>query len=209
MTTSNKALVLIADYGMGNLGSLANIIKRVGGNAEICSDPDRIARAEKLILPGVGAFDHGMRALILSGLLAPLEEAVLRKQVPVLGVCLGMQLMLEASEEGQMPGLGWIDGHVSRFPSDVAAPRVPHMGWNAVVPIRENRLLPLESGSRRFYFVHSYKVQCNNSSDVLAVSTYGQEFCSVFQKENIYGVQFHPEKSHAYGMEMFKRFLEL
>jgi glutamine amidotransferase len=209
MSPTSGTAILIADYGMGNLGSIVNMFKKVGGKAEICSDPARIAAADKLVLPGVGAFDHGMRGLQASGLRGSLEEAILRRGVPVLGVCLGMQMMLEGSEEGLIPGLGWIAGRVTRLPSGMGFPRVPHMGWNTVRPIRENKLLPANEVAQRFYFVHSYKVQCEDPSDVLAVTEYGEEFCSAFSRGNIYGVQFHPEKSHAYGMAIFKRFLEL
>ena len=209
MSTAKEKTVLIANYGMGNLASIVNMFKKVGGHAEICADQARIAAAEKLVLPGVGAFDHGMRSIQASGLREPLEEAVLRRGVPVLGVCLGMQLMLEASEEGQLSGLGWIAGRAARFPGGTGYPRVPHMGWNSVRPVRNNPLLPPAEVAQRFYFVHSYKVECADPADVLAVTEYGQEFCSAFSHGNIYGVQFHPEKSHAYGMAMFKRFLEL
>jgi len=209
MSAASEKVILIANYGMGNLGSIVNMFKKVGCRAEICADPARIAVADKLVLPGVGAFDHGMRSLQASGLREPLEEAALRRGTPVLGVCLGMQLMLEASQEGQLSGLGWIAGRAARFPGGTGCPRVPHMGWNGVRPVRDNPLLPPAEAAQRFYFVHSYKVECADPADVLAVTEYGQEFCSAFARGNIYGVQFHPEKSHAYGMKMFKRFLEL
>jgi glutamine amidotransferase len=210
MNTKIDKAILIANYGIGNLGSIVNMFKKVGGKAEICDDPLRIAEAEKLVLPGVGAFDHGMRGLQDSGLRESLEEAVLRRGTPVLGVCLGMQLMLEASEEGNMRGLGWIAGRATRFSGGSGGyPRVPHMGWNSVRPVRDNSLLPLGEAAQRFYFVHSYKVECADPQDLLAVTDYGGEFCAALARGNIYGVQFHPEKSHAYGMAMFKRFLEL
>ncbi|WP_281661972.1 imidazole glycerol phosphate synthase subunit HisH [Microvirgula aerodenitrificans] len=209
MSTASEKTILIANYGMGNLGSIVNMFKKVGGKAEICDDPTRIAAADKLVLPGVGAFDHGMRMLHASGLRESLEEAVFRRCTPVLGVCLGMQLMLDSSEEGQLSGLGWIAGRVARFPGGTGCLRVPHMGWNGVRPVRDNLLLPQGEAAQRFYFVHSYKVECADPQNVLAVTEYGQEFCSAFARDNIYGVQFHPEKSHVYGMAMFKRFLEL
>lgn len=209
MSQTSERIILIADYGMGNMGSIVNMFKKVGGKAEICSDPERIAVAAKLVLPGVGAFDHGMLGLQASGLREPLEEAILRRNAPVLGICLGMQMMLESSEEGHIPGLGWISGRVARIPSGTDCLRVPHMGWNTVLPVRDNPLLPANEGAQRFYFVHSYKVECADPLDVLGVTEYGGEFCSAFSRGNIYGVQFHPEKSHAYGMAMFKRFLDL
>lgn len=209
MTEREKKRVVIANYGMGNLGSIANMIKKIGGEAEICDSPDHIARAEKLILPGVGAFDHGMRSLEEAGMQDALQKAALNRRIPVLGVCLGMQLMLASSEEGSRAGLGWIAGRAKRFPSGSDCPRVPHMGWNSVQPVRDNPLLPQSPERQRFYFVHSYMVECENASDVLGISHYGQDFCSAFGRENIFGVQFHPEKSHAYGMAMFKRFLDL
>jgi glutamine amidotransferase len=203
-------MILIANYGMGNLGSIANMIKKVGGKAEITSDADRIAQADKIILPGVGAFDHGMTGLKQSGLLDSLSVAVLQRGVPVLGVCLGMQLMLESSEEGNEPGLGWIAGRATRFPQVQSSLKVPHMGWNVAVAVKDNPLLDMAPEvPQRYYFVHSYKVECTDPSDELAVSEYGVRFCSAFARENIYGVQFHPEKSHIYGMSLFRRFVEL
>jgi imidazole glycerol-phosphate synthase subunit HisH len=201
--------VVIANYGVGNLGSIANMIKKIGGRGEISADPSRIAEAAKLILPGVGAFDHGMRCLQQSGLREALDFAALSRKIPVLGVCLGMQLMLSSSEEGSLDGLGWIAGRATRFQSGLEAPKVPHMGWNAVRSLRENLLLPFGGEAQRFYFVHSYRAQCTNPEDVLGLTEYGREFCSAFAKENIYGVQFHPEKSHFYGMALFKRFLQI
>lgn len=209
MTDDKKDKILIANYGMGNLGSIANMIRKIGGEAEICDAPERIASAEKLILPGVGAFDHGMRSLKKAGMQDALCEAALKRGVPVLGVCLGMQLMLESSEEGHEFGLGWIGGRAKRFPTGGDHPRVPHMGWNSVRSVRDAPLLPLNLDKQRFYFVHSYMVECEEQSDILGISHYGQDFCSAFGRGNIFGVQFHPEKSHAYGMALFKRFLEL
>ncbi|EAR23507.1 imidazole glycerol phosphate synthase subunit HisH [Nitrococcus mobilis] len=200
----------IVDFGMGNLGSIANMIKKVGGKPMVTSDPERIAAAEKLILPGVGAFDHGMRSLEALGLVSALEQAVRQHKAPILGVCLGMQLMLDASEEGAIAGLGWVSGKARRFPGDKPVLKVPHMGWNGVRAVKLNPLLELNAAERpRFYFVHSYKVECASKEDVLAVSSYGVEFCSAFQRENIFGVQFHPEKSHIFGMRLFQNFLEL
>lgn len=209
MTENKKKRVVIANYGMGNLGSIANMIKKIGGEAEICSSPDRIAEAERLILPGVGAFDHGMRSLEEAGMKEALCEAALQRRVPVLGVCLGMQLMLASSEEGNRAGLSWINGRAKRFPSGSDCPRVPHMGWNSVRSVGDNPVLPQSPEKPRFYFVHSYFAVCEDASDILGMSHYGMDFCSAFGRDNIFGVQFHPEKSHAFGMALFRRFLDL
>lgn len=201
--------MIIVDYGMGNLGSILNMIKKLGGKPTLTSDPAVVAVAEKLVLPGVGAFDHGISGLHERGLSKALTVAVERGSA-VLGICLGMQLMLDASEEGRLPGLGWIPGRARRFPEQQGGLKVPHMGWNVVTPCKENPLLratPEEPA--RFYFVHSYKVECDEPGDVLAVTDYGDRFCSAFQRGKIFGVQFHPEKSHVFGMALFRNFLEL
>lgn len=202
-------MILIADYGIGNVGSIANMIRKIGGKAEVSAIPERIAEAEKLILPGVGAFDHGMRSLQKANLIKPLTIAALERKVPILGICLGMQLMLDGSEEGIELGLGWINGRVTRLKSETHALKIPHMGWNVAQTVKQNPLLPAQDTPQRFYFVHSYKVECANISDEMASTNYGAPFCSAFMRANIFGVQFHPEKSHAFGMALFRRFVEL
>jgi glutamine amidotransferase len=203
-------MITVVDYQMGNMGSIAKMIAKVGGKAQVTSEPSVLQKADKLILPGVGHFDGGMANLTALGLAPVLDELVLRRRVPVLGICLGMQLMCRFSDEGQRDGLGWIDASVRRF--DAAARpgrKVPHMGWNVASPVRESRLFdtaPCEP--QRFYFVHSYYADCHDPADVLAVTNFDGEFCSAFLHDNICGVQFHPEKSHAFGMELFRRFLE-
>lgn len=201
-------MITIVDYGMGNLGSIRNMLKKIGFESEITADPQSVLHARKLILPGVGAFDAGMESLDRSGLRQALNTRVLVDKTPVLGICLGMQLMTTASEEGQLPGLGWIDAKALRFEPSPAAPKVPHMGWNLVKPARPSALvdgLPAES---RFYFVHSYHVACTHPDDVLLSTVYGLTFHSGFQRENVWGVQFHPEKSHKFGMQLLRNFAE-
>ena len=204
--------VTIVDYGMANVGSIVNMIKKAGGTADVSSDPAAIAAASRLILPGVGAFDAGMIRLNERGLVEPLRRKALEERVPVLGICLGMQLLSGGSEEGVLPGLGWIDARTRRldFAGLSTPPRVPHMGWN-VVTVRRPNLLLLENleDPWRFYFVHSYHVVCAREQDVLCTTSYGAPFTSAVASGNIYGVQFHPEKSHAYGMKLLGRFLEL
>ena len=203
-------VILIIDYQVGNLGSIANIVRKIGGGAPVVSaDPAEIARASKLILPGVGAFDHGARRLREAGLERPLREAVLERKVPILGICLGMQLMTSGSEEGTETGLGWIGGHVVRFGSGIPhwSLRVPHMGWNTVTVRSADPLFSEMYAEPRFYFVHSYHVLCSDQRLVTATSHYGHEFVSAFRSGNIYGVQFHPEKSHKFGMRLLDNFL--
>jgi len=203
--------IIIVDYGLGNLNSVANMIKHVGGRCEISSDLEVIENAEKLLLPGVGAFDRGMSKLSSSGIKEVLNKVVLQKRIPILGICLGMQLMTHRSEEGELNGLGWIDAEVKKFvfPNDSNL-KIPHMGWNKVAVNKENLLTSTEEDAeKRFYFVHSYYVHAKNPEDIMCTTQYGHEFCSAFSYENIMGVQFHPEKSHRFGMEMMKKFIQI
>lgn len=201
--------IVIVDYSLGNTGSILNMLKRVGVEAVISSDPDVIGQADKLVLPGVGSFDQGMANLLSLGLISVLREKVLTQSIPILGICLGMQLMTRSSEEGSNPGLGWINGRTVRFRHELNTNfKIPHMGWNKVVPRKESVLLNDLGDDARFYFVHSYHVFCDEQVDVLAVTNYGYEFVSAFQHGNVFGVQFHPEKSHKYGMKLLKNFVE-
>lgn len=202
-------MIVIVDYGMGNLGSVANMIKAVGGEAIISSKVEDIHRAKKLILPGVGAFDKGMINIRSLQLELPLTRKVLEEKVPVLGICLGMQLLTNSSEEGQEKGLGWIPGETIRFrfsDNETRHLKIPHIGWNSVVINRENLLLEQAKEERRFYFVHSYHVVCANERDAIMTTHYGYDFTSAVQRENIYGVQFHPEKSHKFGKMIMRNF---
>jgi len=207
-------MISIIDCGIGNLGSVKNMLKHIGAKSQIISSVEDVAQADKLILPGVGSWDNGALKLKESGLLDALNQRVLKDKVPILGICLGMQLLLEASEEGSLPGLSWIPGQVRRFSfsslqNNSRRMRIPHMGWN-VVNARQDSLLTREfDGETRFYFVHSYHASDVQEKHKLMTCNYGYEFVSAVHKENIWGVQFHPEKSHRFGMKLMKSFAEL
>ncbi|MGY2196681.1 MULTISPECIES: imidazole glycerol phosphate synthase subunit HisH [Pseudomonas] len=201
--------ISVIDYGCGNLASVVNMIQHVGAEAQIIRSPEQLADAGKLILPGVGAFDHCMGNLRDAGWVDPLKQAVFEHYVPIMGICLGMQLLTRGSEEGQLPGLGWIDATARRFRPEGAVLKVPHMGWNEVHQVRADILLPPSENPRRFYFVHSYRVECSDPADVLLQCEYGETFVAAFRRANIWGFQFHPEKSHRFGMELFRHFLEV
>jgi glutamine amidotransferase len=202
-------MISVIDYGAGNVGSVIRMIEKVGGKAQRVSTARELDAAQIAILPGVGAFDYGMAQLAEKGLVEALNEAALVRKIPILGICLGMQLMCKRSDEGVMPGLGWIDADVKKFEFDQATRLpIPHMGWNTLEIARQNGLLNNELERTRYYFVHSYAVSCNNPEDVIATTHYGDSFVSAFARENLFGAQFHPEKSHRFGMAMVKNFLE-
>jgi glutamine amidotransferase len=202
--------IAIVNYGVGNLGSILNIMRKIGFESYVCDSPDDIDKADKLILPGVGAFDSGMEQLNRSGFVPVLNDMVLIQKRPVLGICLGMQIMTSGSQEGALPGLNWIHGSTQKFSFDVEAKlRVPHMGWNSVYVQKESSLFEPNDPENRFYFVHSYHVVCNDENDIVTTTPYGINFTSSFHKDNIYGVQFHPEKSHRFGFQLLKKFAEL
>ncbi|SNB45055.1 imidazole glycerol phosphate synthase subunit HisH [Geobacter sp. DSM 9736] len=203
-------MITIIDYGMGNLGSIRNMLKKIGAESRISGDPSVVAESDKLILPGVGSFDAGIRNLSNSGLMQVLSERVTERKVPVLGICLGMQLMTRKSEEGTLPGLGWVDAETVRFsPPAGSTLKVPHMGWNTVTAAKESPLFSGAEPEERFYFVHSYYVRCLNREDVLLTAEHGQEFDAGFCCGNVAGVQFHPEKSHKFGMRFLRNFVEV
>lgn len=202
-------MVTIIDYGMGNLGSVANMIKRIGHQSEITSDISSILSAKKIILPGVGNFDKAMQNIKSLGLYDIIKEKAINKKTPFLGICLGMQLLCRKSEEGDNPGLGLIDAEVKRFSfNEGQKQKIPHMGWNMVKLHKENLLFLNMYEYPRFYFVHSYHVVCNELNDVLTTTHYGYDFHSSFAHSNIIGVQFHPEKSHKFGILLLKNFVE-
>lgn len=203
-------MITIIDYGMGNLGSIQNMLRRLGVDAEITSDIELIRKAKKLILPGVGAFDKAMMNLENRDLISVLNEQVLKKRIPLLGICLGMQLLTKGSEEGELNGLGWIDAETLRFNfSPEMKLRVPHMGWNTLTVQQKSCLFQQMYEEPRFYFVHSYYVKCKSRESILATTQYGIDFASGITQDNIYGLQFHPEKSHKFGMQVLKNFTEL
>lgn len=200
-------MIKIIDYGAGNIGSITNMLLRLGLECEVTNDPEKIKMATKLILPGVGKFDYGMSKLKESGLIEILHEKVLVEQVPILGICLGAQLMTKSSQEGTMPGLSWFDAEVLKFKNESL--RIPHMGWNSIHACIEDRLTTNLTDKARFYFVHSYYIHSNNQDEIMFTSIYGHEFVAGLKKNNIYAVQFHPEKSHKFGIQLFENFLSI
>ncbi len=204
-------MLVIVDYGMGNLGSVKNMLKKVGEESLISSKKEDIKSATKLLLPGVGSFDNAMKNLQKLDLIELIKEKVLVDKTPIMGICLGMQLLTKGSQEGKLEGFGFIDAEAKRFDfEDIKEDLpIPHMGWNRVDVQKESKLYRDNNHkNRRFYFVHSYAVTCKNKEDVLSLTTYGYDFVSGFEKDNIIGCQFHPEKSHRYGMALFKNFVE-
>jgi glutamine amidotransferase len=203
-------MIKILDYGMGNCGSFKNMLRYLGVESEIVDSPELLLDAEAIILPGVGAFDNGVKKL--QRFRSVLEDLVIVQKVPFLGICLGMQLLFESSEEGELKGMDWISGYVRKFNFDhIALTKrlaIPHMGWNEVHYTDSVVLNKKLEVSPRFYFVHSYHVECKERNNILATASYGYEFTCAVQKENIFGVQFHPEKSHKFGKEFFKSFLD-
>ena len=201
-------MITIVDYDMGNSRSVVNMLQRIGFKAEITRDHKKLESAEKLILPGVGSFDTAMKNLEHFELKELLDRKALIEKVPFLGICLGMQILTNSSEEGNLSGLGWIKGSASKFKSDNDI-KVPHMGWNYIQPSSNSRLCKNLEDNSRFYFVHSYYVQVDEEEHSSMKTKYSLEFDSGIEKDNIFGVQFHPEKSHKFGMQILKNFAEL
>jgi imidazole glycerol-phosphate synthase subunit HisH len=203
-------MIAVVSYGVSNVGSMLSMLRKIGAQAEPVSDPAGLARAERIILPGVGAFDQGMAALRRLGLADAIRQRVMRDGVPILGVCLGMQLLGEGSEEGDGEGLGMIGGRCVRFQSMAGAQiKVPHMGWNVLTSRRESPLLAGLDARARFYFVHSYHLVCADPADVLATATHGVAFTAMVERGNVRGAQFHPEKSHRFGMTLLANFAKV
>lgn len=206
----NNDVITIIDYGAGNIGSIVNMVNRMGGESKVTTLASDLIEAKKIILPGVGNFDFGMKKLNESGFIETLEKKVLNDKVPILGICLGAQMMCKNSEEGNLKGFGWFDANVKKFDFENQNElRIPHMGWNYIENKKENLITEGLAEKSKFYFVHSYYISSNNPSEILLETNYGLPFVSALQKENIYAVQFHPEKSHKFGMQLFKNFINL
>jgi glutamine amidotransferase len=204
-------MIAIVDYGLGNIGAFVNVYNKANIKVVVAKTADELKGARKLVLPGVGHFDHAMELLQHSGMRDTLDRLVLDDKVPVIGICVGMQILARTSEEGSLPGLGWIDADVKAFKSWEAARNMPlpHMGWNDVRPHNSSPLFAGLETDARFYFLHSYYVSCGRQDDVLATCDYGAEFSCAVRHANVYGVQFHPEKGHSFGNRLLKNFAEL
>lgn len=204
-------MIAIIDYGLGNIRAFTNIYRQLDIPVKIARKVEDLTDVSKVILPGVGAFDHAMEQLEQSGMRQQLDELVIQNKVPVVGICVGMQMLAHSSDEGKLPGLGWIDASVKKF--DVSkinwSTHLPHMGWNDVNPVKENGILKGLEKDAKFYFLHSYYFHCNDPLNTIATTDYGIEFSCAVNKNNIYGVQFHPEKSHQYGIQLLKNFAKL
>jgi glutamine amidotransferase len=204
-------MITIIDYGLGNIRAFVNLYERLNVQTKIARFPGDLNSATKLILPGVGAFDYAMTLLNQSGMREELERQVMQDGVPVLGICVGMQILAKSSEEGVLPGLEWIDGRVRLFDASKIPfkTRLPHMGWNTIKPVRENPLLDGLNEESRFYFLHSYYFECADETETIATAEYGLRYACAVNRKNVYGVQFHPEKSHANGIRLLHNFARL
>lgn len=204
-------MIHVVDYGLGNVQAFLTLFKRLGFETVRAKTAADLTGASKIILPGVGAFDHAIELLDQSGMRPSLETLVLQDKVPVLGICVGMQILASSSDEGQLPGLGWVPGKVRAFCANEqsASLPLPHMGWNDVQPKPGSRLFAGLESDARFYFLHSYFFECEAPSNAAAVASYGLDFSCAVSAGNVYGVQFHPEKSHHFGAQLLKNFAEL
>jgi len=203
-------MIAIIDYGVGNLASIKNMIKKAGFESVLAADLDSVEKADKIILPGIGAFDHCMKQFNDSGLRPLVTKKVKEQKIPLLGICVGLQMLMESSEEGTEPGLGWVAGRTVKFKKEsLGNLKIPHMGWTDVQVARQTSLTEGLGDQPRFYFVHSYYVQPEDKSDIMLTASYGYEFTAAVNRENIYGAQFHPEKSHKFGMKLLENFSRL
>jgi glutamine amidotransferase len=204
-------MITLIDYGVGNIFAFQNVYKRLDIPTKIAKTSKDLADAEKLILPGVGSFDYAMNQLNNSGMREKLDELVIEKKVPVIGICVGMQMMGNRSDEGKLEGLKWIDSEILKFDENLIQQRtkLPHMGWNDVIPVKPHPLFKNLDDKAIFYFLHSFYFKCNNSNDIIANSDYGITFSAAVNSLNIYGIQFHPEKSHQYGEKLLHNFANL
>tara|TARA_B110000211_G_C14093037_1_gene560504 strand:- start:2596 stop:3210 length:615 start_codon:yes stop_codon:yes gene_type:complete len=204
-------MIAIIDYGSGNIQAIKNIYKKLKIECKFVSEPTQLIDVDKIILPGVGAFDEAMTQLNESGMREVLDLMVLEQKIPVLGVCVGMQIMAASSDEGKLDGLGWFDAQVKLFDENIIKhkPKLPHMGWNEIQPKSEHPIFTSIDVEKGFYFLHSYYFECHEDKDILASTFYGDIFDCAVNKGNIFGFQFHPEKSHSNGINLFKNFAEL
>jgi imidazole glycerol-phosphate synthase subunit HisH len=204
-------MITIVNYGVGNINAFLNIYKKQGLSLKIATTAEELSEATKIILPGVGSFDQVMTRLNESGMRPAIDIKVLEEGVPLIGICVGMQMLAQSSEEGILPGLGYVDAAVRKFDVSKMIKKLdlPHMGWNDVVPARGSKLFYKLEGKPLFYFLHSYYFDCNIKEDSIATADYGGEFVCAINHKNIYGVQFHPEKSHQYGIQLLKNFSDL
>lgn len=204
-------MIAIIDYGSGNIQAIKNIYKKLKIKCKFVSEPSQLDGVNKIILPGVGAFDEAMTQLNESGLREVLDLMVLEQKIPVLGVCVGMQIMATSSDEGELDGLGWFNAQVKLFDEHIInhKPKLPHMGWNEIQTMSDHSIFTSIDTEKGYYFLHSYYFECHDEKDVLATTNYGEVFHCAVNKGNIYGFQFHPEKSHSNGINLFKNFAEL
>ena len=204
-------MIAIIDYGVGNIKAFSNIYKQLGLEVKVARAASDLEGSNKLILPGVGHFDYAIKQFTESGMREAAEKMVMNDKVPVIGICVGMQMLAKSSDEGKLPGLGWMDATVKKFDSSLLhqKTRLPHMGWNDVTPVAKNRLLVGLESEARFYFLHSYYFDCHNPADTIATANYGIEFSCIVNHDNIFGVQCHPEKSHHFGIQLLKNFATL
>lgn len=204
-------MITIIDYGLGNIKAFVNVYERLNVSVSIAKTEDDLKASTKIILPGVGTFDHAMRKLNNSGMRETIDYLVLEQKLPILGICVGMQILSRSSEEGKLPGLGWINGTVKKFNSSGLDSKIqlPHMGWNTIHSNKSNPLLINLNRDSRFYFLHSYYFRCDSQHDTIASTEYSIRFASAINNKNIYGVQFHPEKSHQWGIQLLKNFANI
>ena len=200
-------MIVIIDLNLGNVGAIKNMLKKIGVNSKVSNKKNDILSATKLILPGVGSFDTGMINIKKKGILNCIEKKVREEFIPILGICLGMQMMLQRSDEGKQEGLGWINGEVKKFRLNEL--KVPHMGWNNINVINESKFTDNLDSNSKFYFVHSYYASLNNPDDIVSKSKYGLDFTWAINHKNFYGVQFHPEKSHKFGIALLNNISKL
>lgn len=204
-------MITIIDYGLGNVMAFLNVYTRLNVPVSVATSVKDLGHATKLILPGVGSFDYAIQKFDQSGMRQAVERLVLQEDMPVLGICVGMQMLAASSEEGSLPGLGWIGGKVKKFNLSTM-PRgtyLPHMGWNDVKPVVDGGLFRALELDSRFYFLHSYYFECQRKENILALTDYGLQFSCAVHRDNVYGVQFHPEKSHQFGSQLLKNFADL